>query len=691
MQTRDRIWFILLWIIVIVLVNPIGEFPLNDDWGYAKVVQRLVETGAYDPGTWPVMTLFTQVLWGSLFAGVFGFSFTALRISTLLLAILGSYWIFKSVRYQSHDRSWSWVTLLTLIFNPLYFNLSFTFMTDVPFTVLVIGAILLYRKAMNAESNGYWALACLATIAATLIRQPALLLAPAFGLAAIAHRPGRRSVIWAIGGIIISYGALLWYIQLIGTPGETPGDPNSLAPMLRRLRFPLFWDLFSKRGGMILFYAAVFLFPVILLRIPQLLQHLAHKRKVILAVLAAATTLLFAFFSWSEIPAGNIINFFGLGPTPLVGRDARYFEASLLPNILWPGLRAGGYLMVMLLLFVVYDRFFRLSSWKKWPASTYWKFGLVLFISAYGLYLLLDRYHFDRYQLALLPTMLLLLAPSRKPDRQKWIRIGSLSYLAIMGLFTIGATRDNLTWNHTRWAVLQGLMDQGISPYQIDGGLEFNGWYDTAPQGPFSFEHKSWWFVDEDQYVLSFSRDLPCSVGQTPYPVSSWWPGSDTLYVHKRPAIARRDTIFSDLETVAADSNLLATNYPGLTLTDAQNRLNDRSHSGQHAFFLTPAKPYAGKISLQPVHPCEAFTITTWRLGNDRSAGIVASAPDANAFHTFQNVFTEDTQADGWHRIRHEIRLPENYPSDQLDIYLWNPVNDSIWMDDVEIVWRRVE
>jgi hypothetical protein len=236
------------------------------------------------------------------------------------------------------------------------------------------------------------------------------------------------------------------------------------------------------------------------------------------------------------------------------------------------------------------------------------------------------------------------------------------------------------------------MQEQGIPANQIDGGLEFNGWYATAPQNPFSFEHKSWWFVQEDQYVLSFSKAIPCSMRSTPYPVNSWWwPGPDTLYVHERPAMTSRDTIFSDLEVVSTDENQLATNFAGFTLTDAKHRVTDQTHSGQYAFFLTPERPYAGKISLQGVKPCEAVTISVWRLGNDRSAGIVASAPDANDFHTFQNVFTEDQQTDGWHRIRHEIRLPENYPANQLDIYLWNPVNDSIWMDDMQVVWRRIE
>ncbi|PHN01710.1 ArnT family glycosyltransferase [Flavilitoribacter nigricans] len=692
MHKRDWIWFGLAWLTCIVLVNPIGAFPLNDDWGYALVVKHLVETGEYRPGTWPVMTLFTQVCWGAAFAWLFGFSFSILRISTLVLAISGSYWIFRECLRLGSSRYWAWIVLAGLALNPLYFHLSFSFMTDVPFTVAIIGAILLYRRALETDRIGYWLAAGLATIAATLIRQPALLLAPAFGLAAVLRRPDWRSLIRTILLVGLTYGALLWYVHFVGLEGETPGAPGSLQPLLRRLRFPLFWTLLTHRGGMILWYVSVFLFPPILLRSISLIADFRTTRKWVPLGAALVTILLLAIFSWQEIPVGNIVEFFGLGPTAMVGRDTRYMDAPVVYSAIWPLFQLAGYGIMALLLWLAYDRLQQFSNWPKWPDRTFWKLGLVFFILAYSLYLLLDKYHFDRYQLVILPALLLLLTPGRPQTYPRWARVAILVFLIAMGLFSVGATRDNLAWNRVRWTVLQSMIqEEGIPADQINGGMEFNGWYATAPQNPFSFDHKSWWFVAEDQYVLSFSRDLPCTIRNRAYPVRSWWPGPDTLYVHERAPVVRRDTIFSDLEQVVSDSNYLQSNFPEFPLAGVENRVTDRRHSGQHAFFLTPQNPYAGKIRLQPVQACEAITITAWRLGNDRSAGIVASAPNPDDFHTFQNIFTENARADGWHRLRHEIRLPEDYPSDQLDIYLWNPVIDSIWMDDVRVIWRRVQ
>jgi hypothetical protein len=45
-------------------------------------------------------------------------------------------------------------------------------------------------------------------------------------------------------------------------------------------------------------------------------------------------------------------------------------------------------------------------------------------------------------------------------------------------------------------------MDAGVSPRQIDGGYEFNGWYLA---GPFyrRVPNKSPWWVDDDEYIIA--------------------------------------------------------------------------------------------------------------------------------------------------------------------------------------------
>jgi hypothetical protein len=64
----------LIWIYMILLANPIGNFPLNDDWAYAYTVQHLLQHGELRFFRLDGYYLFGQVLWGTLFCLPFGFS-----------------------------------------------------------------------------------------------------------------------------------------------------------------------------------------------------------------------------------------------------------------------------------------------------------------------------------------------------------------------------------------------------------------------------------------------------------------------------------------------------------------------------------------------------------------------------------------------------------------------------------------
>ena len=74
----------LIWICMILLANPIGDFPLNDDWAYGYSVQHLLQHGELRFSDWTATNLLGQVVWGALFCLPLGFSFTALRYRAAL-------------------------------------------------------------------------------------------------------------------------------------------------------------------------------------------------------------------------------------------------------------------------------------------------------------------------------------------------------------------------------------------------------------------------------------------------------------------------------------------------------------------------------------------------------------------------------------------------------------------------------
>ncbi len=175
-KLSDCIIIAVLWLVAILLVHPMGNFPLNDDWAYATDVKNLLETGVFNPIGWTSMSLLTHVLWGSLWCSVFGFSFEVLRASTLFISLICLWNVYLIGREIGASRSLALLLALSLAFNPIYFALSFTFMTEVSFMAFVSCAALFFIKYLKNNSIIYWCLAVLFCVIATLSRQTGLFL-----------------------------------------------------------------------------------------------------------------------------------------------------------------------------------------------------------------------------------------------------------------------------------------------------------------------------------------------------------------------------------------------------------------------------------------------------------------------------------------------------------------------------------
>ena len=173
----------LLWILVVVVVNPMGEFPLNDDWSYAKSVQTLYNDGVLKLYNWGEMTLVAHVYWGYLFTKVFGFSFSVLRISTLVMGLFSILGVYQLCSLVCKSKPIVFIATSLVIFNPIFLSLSFSFMTDIPFFDLSVWTFYAFVQFHNTGLRKYLVLAIALSIWAFLIRQ----LAFAFPIASSAH------------------------------------------------------------------------------------------------------------------------------------------------------------------------------------------------------------------------------------------------------------------------------------------------------------------------------------------------------------------------------------------------------------------------------------------------------------------------------------------------------------------------
>lgn len=148
--------------------------------------------------------------------------------------------------------------------------------------------------------------------------------------------------------------------------------------------------------------------------------------------------------------------------------------------------------------------------------------------------LLHTRYYFDRYLLPALPFAALLGAMGLEAIRARRRAIlekavmdvaetrarpnaAAAVMLLVVACFAVGGTRDYMELNRTRFALLDRLVAEGVTPDRIDGGFEFNAWHLAKASGraPTDTEvvigressAKSWWWVIDDEYVIS-TREL---------------------------------------------------------------------------------------------------------------------------------------------------------------------------------------
>ncbi|GET40160.1 glycosyltransferase family 39 protein [Microseira wollei] len=511
-----------IWAGMVILVNPIGDFGLNDDWAYGFSVKYIVEKGDVKISGWTATNLLAQIFWGALFCLPFGFSFTALRFSTLTLGLVGVNATYGLLREVNLTQRLALYGALIVALNPIYFGLSNTFMTDVPFFAVGTLSVYFLIRGIKRDSNIEIIIGILFACIAILIRQLGFAIFLAFGCAYVIKKGAAlKSFIKGFSPTILGVLIQLYYQGWLRSTRQ--GIPNLHGKQIQDILnsfsgFNLLYlsEFFMRNTMLALVYLGLFMLLFTLVIFPLKFQQFSQTQRKLTVF---ALLMIFIIVGISVISKGfqlpitrNILSEFGLGPLTL--RDAFILNNLPVPEavkIFWLIITSisivGAVLLILYLLFAVRGIFSNDSSYQdnqKWLK--------VFIISEIGIYFapLGIGGFFDRYLLFLLPFLMMLvvvftrkIAANEKFDK----RLISLVMIIMLfsAWFTIGATHDYLSWNRVRWQALDNLMQESkISPNQIDGGFEFNGWYLYSPKYKGKRE-KSWWWVDKDDYMISFS------------------------------------------------------------------------------------------------------------------------------------------------------------------------------------------
>jgi len=540
-----------VWLFVELLIYPAGEFPLNDDWSYTRSLQQWYEMHHYNLLGWTSMPLAGHLAWGMLFCKLFGFSFTVLRYSTLVLGCIGGVGAYFLSREFSENKAACFFTALLLLLNPIYLNLSNTFMTDVPFTSFLILSILFFVKGLRQDRLAYIIQGIFFILIATMIRQLGLLAAGAFSLALLIKGGfTKKAVLISALATGLPLCAYLLYNHWLGTQHIYPIRYDEGFHRIQQNLFGGDHSTFKyllRQALNIFVYAGFFIFPLIFRANWAAIWRSRRSAAFLICIVVMTGIGIYCLVHRNNIPLmGNIMNPYGIGPVDM--RDVtvlRMDHIQPLPAIVWQMLCLVGIIGGGVLLWAMIKS---IRNVQKNDRSSRW--FLLCFAIAYCLVMLVGG-TYDRYLIPLIPVLSVLLLTglpeqdNPAPAMGKQLgRYAAVFFFLVGAWFSVAGTTNYLSWNRARWNALRYLTHEaGIPPTHIDGGFEFNGYYNyndddiTTLKEKADPAKKSWWWVQDDAYMVTFGpvkgytvlKTFPCY--HTFFPFSS---SSENVFVLKR-------------------------------------------------------------------------------------------------------------------------------------------------------------
>ena len=417
---------------------------------------------------WSAHYPLAQILWGALFSQLFGFSFVVLRLSTLVLAWAGLLAFFLTLREVGIRPFPAGLGTLALWCNPVFFVLSHSFMTDVPFVSAMNAAILFYVRWVNRRRTSDLCLGSVLTLLALLIRQlgAALALIP-LGYLLLARWLGRER--WALPWSqlicllmpFLGIGLTLWWIKAVH------GETRVYLEKAQTLRLILAIDqwVYVRELLHALLHLGLVLWPLAWVMFGRLSTRALIWASAVIGVLSAlclwhAGALpnpLGIMLTWDELGlsreliAGQIAHRqlprWGQGVVLAVSLSA----AVGLVAALWDGLRCWPHGV-------------------RRPSTVLLLNGLLQSLLFEALWL-----YYDRYYLPLLPGFTTLLLAHLRPTKVM-ITVGMAGVL-LWGTIAVTGTINYFRYNLTVVEARDWLLRQEVSAVHTDAGYALNGWW----------------------------------------------------------------------------------------------------------------------------------------------------------------------------------------------------------------------
>jgi hypothetical protein len=496
-------------LVVVAVVAPRGDFPLNDDWAYAHSVQWLLAEHRVRLSDWIAMNLLPQTLAGGLATAALGFSFETLRHLTQCVAVLASvaafYW-FRAVRLAPLQ---ALVASLALIAAPFWPVLANSYMSDLYGLVFALPAAMLFVRALERPSRGTLIAATIIASIGVLQRQVVIVVPFAYMVASLWARRPWTICIGPFAAAAAAEAGYHFYLAL------GPGVPLAQEYAHGRV-LPLFLKALTnedRHGEWVISNVLTMAgyLGLLLAGWAGWWGMRGASRTVRAGVLCATLAITAVTLSLDALPPyrlNQVVDAAGIGPFTLydgVPRDIVRLDRS--PGVVWRVAGVAAAFGTAALLAMLFATGAHLVRWGR-NAAHERVFMAALLVAYLAPFAVTD--YFDRYLLFALPFLMALWAgtwPAASgdlppPRLQRAIALAWI--LALLGV-SAAATRDYFSWNRARWNAIRTAERLGATADALDGGFEYNGLrrYEQKPRT--LVPGKSWWWVRDDRYVVAFS------------------------------------------------------------------------------------------------------------------------------------------------------------------------------------------
>jgi hypothetical protein len=472
----------------LLVIWPVAEMGFVDDWSYVKTAFVFARTGHIVYNGWATAMLGWAIPWGGIFIKLFGFSFTAVRLSTLPLAMASVYLFHASlVRFGITARN-AMIGALTLALSPLFLPLAASYMTDVAGLFCILLCLYLCQRALVARSDRatilWLACASLTNIAGGSVRQiawlGALVMVPstAWLLRKRAGVIGVAFLLWMFG-VISVLACIRWFErQPYAVPEkfiQGPVTGTMLGHMLAEL-LKAFLCL------------ALITFPILAAWIP-VQRSLNRGAKTRIACMLVAMAIASIVLGYRGLLDHRVMPWLGhvIGTLSIFSSTGEMLGSR--PVTLTLPTRVGLSLLVIAAALTLVEQLLAKPWRRRGPSAVslheaLWMLGP--FSISYIAFLLpraLYSFVYDRYLLGLMPVAIIILLLLH----QRWVaeRLPAFTIAAVslFGLYAIAGTHDWFALNRARIAAVAQIHESGVPATSIQGGFDYDGWTQIETAG----------------------------------------------------------------------------------------------------------------------------------------------------------------------------------------------------------------